>query len=494
MKARFQKLINSIRATRPGCRPSLWSVVVCRSGFERSAPVVLCIATLFTVSLQAAETTTTADLLSLPALKPAVEGAPLKDPSLARDIDTTLTDLPRPDISRPRIYWGNVGDEGGYSLASIMSIVWKANPNWATYCANHAAAHAALVEACAFPNPELDMEFGSESSDEGGGSRSIWSLGFSQPLELPGKRAARQAEAMAGFPVVQGEMAEYANTLKASVREAYWTIQYHTALEKMHATQVSLTKSQFDLAQKRQELGDAGKIEVTNARVELLKSTREREVARRRKEGAMAALNALAGGRLGSSFKLSQDFSHDYGRPALDEAVRAAMSVHPRLVRLAAELEQKYASIERQNREWWPDVKVGARKSKEFDGDSMAVTAGIEIPLWNRNEGGIARAEAEAQKVYAQIGIAYNELRCDVETAYQNLMIGREQISSYEEGLKDAAEEAVNLAWEQFNLGGGGYLDILIARRQLVEVQQGYIQALFDAATARAKFDQAVGR
>jgi cobalt-zinc-cadmium efflux system outer membrane protein len=289
-------------------------------------------------------------------------------------------------------------------------------------------------------------------------------------------------------------MAEHAHLLKADVREAYWTVQYHAALEQMHATQVSLTQKQYDLALRRQELGDAGKIEVANAKVELLKSTREREAARTRKLGAMAALNALTGGALGKDFSLRQNFSNSYKRPTLMQAVQTALSMHPRLATLAAQLEQKYAGIERQNREWWPDVRIGTVKSREIDGDSAALTAGIEIPLWNRNEGGIARAEAEAQKIYAQISVAYNELRRDVEVSYQNLMTAADQISSYENGLKDAAEEAVYLAWEQFNLGGGGYLDILMARRQLVELQQGYIQALYDAATAQTKFDQAVGQ
>ncbi len=442
-----------------------------------------------TLPIDAFNTTAAYSLLPLGEFD-TVSGAPLRQPSLASDLDTTIT--AGPDIEMPAIYWGTVGGKGGYSLQSVMATAWKANPNWATFSANHATAHAALVEASAFPNPELDLEFGSESADSGG-NRSIWSLGFSQPIELPGKRAARQAEALAGYPVVTGEQYEYANTLKADVRAAYWTTQYHAALEQMFITQVTLTQQQFEMTETRVELGDAGRIELSNARVELLKSRRDREASKRRKEGAMSALNALAGGQLGTNFRLSDDFSHSYKRPALQAGIQQSFSGHPRLGRLAAELRQKYAGIERQSREGWPDIKVGARKSKEFDGDSMAVTAGIEIPLFNRNQGGIARAQADAQKIYAQIGIAYNELRRDVEVAYQNLMLGRDQIASYDDGLKDAAQEAVKLAWVQFNLGGGGYIDIFIARRQLIETQQGYIQALYDAATARARYDQAVG-
>lgn len=414
----------------------------------------------------------------------------------ANDITTATTDtieITTPSFTQPRIYWGDVGSKDGYSLNRVLELAWQANPNWQVYAANHAAAHAALVEACAFPNPELDFEYGSERSD-GAGRRSIWTLGVSQPIELPGKRAARQAEALAGFPVVQGEQLEYAGTLRAAVREAYWTVQYHAAREQMYSTQISITRKQYNLAEERQKLGDAGRIEITNARLELMKSEREQEVSKRRKQGAMAALNALAGGRLGQGFTLSENFPRTYGRPQLDISIQQALSTHPRLVRLAAELEHKYAGIQRQRREWWPDVKLGGRRSKEFDGDSAAVTAAIEIPLWNRNQGGVARAEADAQKVYAQIGVAYNELRRDVEVSYQNLMVAREEIASYEDGLKEVSEEAVNLAWEQLNLGGGSYIDILVARRQLVETQQAYIQALYDAATARARFLQAMGQ
>src|SRR5690606_13488442 len=152
--------------------------------------------------------------------------------------------------------------------------------------------------------------------------------------------------------------------LRADVREAYWTVQYFSALEQMHQAQATITREQFELAERRLELGDAGKMEVLNARVELLKSEREREVARRQKRGAMAALDALCGGKLGRDFRLSEDFPHSYARPGLDSAIRAALTQHPRLARLAAQLEQRYAGIERQRREWWPDVNIGARHSR----------------------------------------------------------------------------------------------------------------------------------
>lgn len=421
----------------------------------------------------------------LPAL--ALDDSPLvTTSSLTTASGILIADAP--------IYWGNVSSRGGYTLQQVINIAWRQNPTWAKFSASHMAAHAALLEACALPNPEIEGDIGRESSRAGDGSRTAWSLAFSQPIEMPGKRRARQAEALAGFPVVQQEAAEFGNTLRANVCEAYWIVQYHTALEQMHQGQVTITTQQYELAQKRLELGDAGRIELLNARVEKLKAQREYNIARRRHLGSMAALNALCGGALGSNFNLATSFPVRYAQPNLDQAVQKALSQHPRLAVLAAQLEEKHAGIERQRREWWPDVRIGARHSQELDTRSNALTAGIEIPLFNRNEGGIARAQAEAQRVYAEVTIAYNELRRDVEQAYQSLLSAREEMASYDNGLRSAAEEAVRLSWEQLSLGGGDHLEILMARRQLLEIQQGYIQSLYDAAMAKTQFDRAVGQ
>lgn len=393
---------------------------------------------------------------------------------------------------RTSLYWGEVGDRRGYSVDALLRMALKANPNWGTYAANHAAAHAELVRACALPNPEVEVELGRERAREGGASAGTWSLAFEQPIEMPGKRLARRVEAEAGFAVVAGQALEFESSLRADVVEAYWTIQFHAAQERLWQTMIDVAVELQEIARTRVELGVAGTVEEINTGVEVLRARRERDAARRRMLGARAALNALVGGCLGSDFRLSDRFPG--ARPvSLKSAVEAAVSGHPRLVRLAAELEQRYASLDRERTSWWPDLRIGARKMSEMDSESVAVTAGIEVPLFSRNQGGVAKAAAEAQRTYNDITIAMNELRRDVETAWQQYELAREQIASFEDGLRSATEQAVSIAWVQYRGGIAGYLDVLTARRQLQETQQGYIQALFDAATARARLDRATG-
>ena len=395
---------------------------------------------------------------------------------------------------RKSLYWGDgVGRRGGLSVQDVRAIAAGANPNRGTFAANHEAAHAALVTAGAFPNPSLDFEFGRQNALVGGLSKGIFDLSFAQPIELPGKRLARRAEAEAGFPVVEGEALEFASGLSADIVEAYFTVQFHAAQERLWQTLLDVAEELRAAARVRVELGEAGVVEEINARVEALKARRERDAARRRRLGARAALNALAGGCLPDGFQLSEPLPEAPPRVALPQALAAAYACHPRLFRLKAELEKRYAGIDRQNTEWWPDLKLGLRKTGQLDSTTFGGGVGLDLPLWNRNQGGIAAARAAAHRAYNDIVIAANEIRRDVETAYQNLEAARAIVTSYDAGLKQAAEQAMAITYVQYRQGATSYLDVLTARRLLQETEQGYIQARFDCATARARMDRAIG-
>lgn len=390
------------------------------------------------------------------------------------------------------------GEPGGYSLSEVMLLALKCNPNWETFAANHAAAHAELLKALAFPNPEIDVEGGSargRETDEDGRrpTRGIYSLSLAQPIELPGKRAARAAEAEAGFAVARAEGFEFSSTLRADIVEAYFTVQYHAALEKLWGAQLQGAEELLKLAETRVSLGEAARLEIVNARIERLKAERQRNAENRRRLGARAALNALTGGTLPRDFKLAESLPEQLGMRSIETARKSAFESHPRLYRLKAELEQKYSSIDRARTEWWPDIKIGVTTGKEFDAQSNAVTAGIQIPLWNRNQGGVAAANAAARKTYNDIIIAFNELNRDVEVVYQQYELAREQLLAYEDGLLAASREAFDLAWTQYRGGAAGYLDVLTARRLMQETLQGLIDARFEAATVCARLDRAAG-
>lgn len=393
----------------------------------------------------------------------------------------------------------DIGDPDGHSLAEVTRLASKCNPNFETFSANHAAAHAELLKALAYPNPELEVEGGSArplERDENGDHprRGIYSLSLAQPIEMPGKRAARAAEARAGFAVVDAEKLEFTSTLRADVAEAYHTVQFYAALEKLWQVQSQAAEELVRLAERRVELGEASRLELVNAGIESMKAKRQLNAQKRKRLGACAALNALAGGALGKTFRLSDPLPEHLPKRTLESSRESSFKSHPKLCKLKAELEQKYASIDRARTDWWPDVKIGVNTNREYDLQSNAVTAGVEIPLWNRNRGGLEAAAAAARKTYNDIVIALNELNRDVGIAYQQYELAREQLLGYEDGLVDASREAFDLAWTQYQVGAASYLDLLAARRIVQETMEDLVEARYEAATARARLDLAAGQ
>jgi outer membrane protein, heavy metal efflux system len=77
-------------------------------------------------------------------------------------------------------------------------------------------------------------------------------------------------------------------------------------------------------------------------------------------------------------------------------------------------------------------------------GVDNTVLAGVTVPLpfGNRNQGGIARAEAEQRVAEANLRLARNRALAEVESAYRAYETAREQVKAYEAGLLDQADES----------------------------------------------------
>lgn len=386
-------------------------------------------------------------------------------------------------------------NSSGYTLKQVTDIALRNNAQFSVYEANRLMAQAELIKALEYPNPQVEVSMGKAKSIEGDGSRSVHSIALSQPIELPGKRKARQLEAEYGIRYVEYEANEYRALLQSDVEETYYTILYYTALERHSEAVQALSKNIFTIAEKKVDLGDSGKFELLNSKMELLQAEYDLKKVKSQKRAAELALNKLTGSALSDNFKLSGSIiDKKYSSSiTMKQFVENSLRNHPKLLKLAAELESKNSSIQRQRKEWWPDLNLGVQTAKDFDTKSNAVTLGVEVPLWNRNNSGITRAIGDAHKTYAEIVVACNELRNDVLSAWNNLELAKERVLFYKDETLKTAEELVNISYLQYNLGAVSQFEILTARTTFKNVQKNYLEALYDLQIAHARLIKAGG-
>jgi cobalt-zinc-cadmium efflux system outer membrane protein len=104
--------------------------------------------------------------------------------------------------------------------------------------------------------------------------------------------------------------------------------------------------------------------------------------------------------------------------------------------------------------------------------------AGVGLPIFDRNQGGIAAAEAEALAANAELRGAELALRSRYTTAYTAFANARRTADVYRTQIIPRADQAYQLYLDKYRQMTASYPQVLIARRTWLQVNLDYIAAL----------------
>ena len=380
------------------------------------------------------------------------------------------------------------------TLDQIQTIARQQNPTFKEFEANREAARAELLQALAYPNPEIDLGAGIATAREAPKNSVLeFGLGLIQPIELPAKRSSRRAAAEAASPIVDREEDVFRVSLRADVMKAYYTVLFHEHAVRLAQDALRTEQEIEQIVERRVKGGEAPEIDLVKARVEVLKASRAVQVEQRNRASSRAILNALCGRALPAGFKLTDSLEARLTGANVAQARRIALTQHPTLRRLEAVIKQKELIIQREHKAWYPDLKPGINLGQGIDARTLGAGLGLELPFWNRNKAGIAAALAELHKIQAEQGRVRQEIERDIETCTQTYESGREQLTAFSTGLRAAAAESLRIGTFLYQEGESDFLQLLDARRTARQTETEYLQALVDANIARAELERAIG-
>ena len=128
-------------------------------------------------------------------------------------------------------------------------------------------------------------------------------------------------------------------------------------------------------------------------------------------------------------------------------------------------------------------------------GVDNTVLAGVTVPLpfGNRNQSGIARAEAEHKVAETNLRFASSRALADVEVAYRAYETAREQVRAYEAGLLQQADESREIQLAAYQEGAAELITLLEAQKTRTEIRANYYRAIFDYYTSIFQLELATG-
>ncbi len=124
------------------------------------------------------------------------------------------------------------------------------------------------------------------------------------------------------------------------------------------------------------------------------------------------------------------------------------------------------------------------------------VMFGVNVPLKvrDRNEAGIARAQADQKAAEALLEVAKSHTTAEVKAAYEAFQTARGQVQTFRDEMLNQADESRSIALVAYQEGATPLLSVLEAQRTRADVRQQYFRTLFDYQVSLSELELAVGR
>lgn len=382
--------------------------------------------------------------------------------------------------------------EGPLGTTDAIRIALAHNPELRAGYARLGLADAAVYEATRLANPRFDVGW-----LDGAAGQPRLLLGLAQNvIELlvlaPRGDAAKSARSASTAAVAARLLA-----LAADVESAY---RETAGAEARVALAAGIAHAAHTGAALARRFHDAGNL---NA----LALARETAVAAEADNREVAARLAATLARNRLALLLGQ--GPDVPPHVLADPLAAVPGADPDLAQLQAalprtRLELAAASSEvavararlvvaRRTR-WLPFLDVGAEFERDSDGSTLAgPTLALELPLFNRGAGRVARARAELDAARASARARRLAAATALANAHATLRATRARVERYRDELLPQQETIVReLALQQAWMLAGQF-ELIAARRTAWEHFDGYLEALTDYWVARSELARAYG-
>jgi cobalt-zinc-cadmium efflux system outer membrane protein len=111
-------------------------------------------------------------------------------------------------------------------------------------------------------------------------------------------------------------------------------------------------------------------------------------------------------------------------------------------------------------------------------GAQSFASVGIELPLWNRNQGNQQAAAAELEGARQEITRTQLSLRQEAEGLLENYLSARLEAERYRTALLPRARRAYELYLAKYQSMAQAYPQVIVSQRTLFELEVHYIDSL----------------
>ena len=319
-------------------------------------------------------------------------------------------------------------------------------------------------------------------------------IGIGYLFERGRKRQRRLQAARDQTAVTRAQVTDAERTLVFNVGQQFISVLLAESTLQFALQDLKGFQQTVDISEVQLKAGYIGEGDYLKIKLQLLQFQTDVSSARLAKVQALVGLREFLGyNAVPADYDVIGDLAYQPLKANLEDLQMKAMRDRPdfRAAELGITAAQSQILLAKAN------AKVDVNGTYDFthvSGENTAsIFANFELPIFNRNQGEIARTGYVLTQAQEQQQAASDTVLSDVANAYEAVKSNDEVVQLYTSGYLKQAQDSRDISEYAYKRGAASLLDFLDAERSYRSVQLAYRQALAAYMTALEQLKEAVG-
>ena len=319
-------------------------------------------------------------------------------------------------------------------------------------------------------------------------------IGIGYLFERGHKRQRRLQAARDQTAVQRAQVADAERTLAFNVGQQFVSVLLAESTLQFALQDLKSFQQTVDIGAAQFKAGFIGEGDYLKIKLQLLQFQTDVSTARLAKAQALVALRGILGyATLPAEYDVVGDLAYQPIKGTLEDFQAKALTERPdfRAAELGITAAQSQILLAKAN------AKVDVNGAYDFthvsDENTASIFVNFELPIFNRNQGEIARTGYALTQAQQQQQAASDTVLSDVGNAYEAVRSNDEVLQLYTSGYLKQAQDSRDISEYAYKCGAARLLDFLDAERSYRSIQLAYRQALAAYMTALEQLKEAVG-
>lgn len=337
-----------------------------------------------------------------------------------------------------------------------------------------------------FQPSDMNSQFLDNSSE--------FDLGVSYLFERGKKRQHRLRAAQDQTAVTESQVADNERSLAFQVASQFIAVQVAESALDLAQQDLKGFQNTVNISQERYRTGDISQDDLLKIKLQLLQFQTDSSQAQLAKVQALDDLRQLLGyDSVPADYDVAGALQYEPLHGNLEGFQAKALATRPDLRAAQQGIAAAQSQYELAKANGKKDVTAQVNYTHVSDANTASLFGQIQIPIFDRNQGEIARTSYAITQAQQQEQATANQVLTDVRDAYESVQSNNQVVQLYQSGYLDEAQQDLDISQYAYQRGAASLLDFLDAERSYRATELGYRQALASYLTAIEQLREAVG-